>query len=870
MRLIRLHVESFGVLQNFDLELDEGLNVLYERNGWGKSTLAVFIKAMLYGLPATTKQSLEENERKKYAPWQGGAYGGSLEFECARGKFRIERFFGARASQDRFALYDLSTNQPSEAFGTSVGEELFGVDADGFERSTYLSQRSGYVRSDNTSIRAKLGDLLDDINDMANYDTADAALEKRRKFYQMTGSRGAIADEKAKLMGYRAELESLLETERLAELKKEERRTVAERIAEAEAEEKLLQGRREALARVREREALLEERGRRLAELSELEARRRKQEEVFCGFIPSEEELNAAKETLGRIRETGAALNTIPTQSPDAEELADLNALFAEGIPTAQTIDAQLGLCDQLRLARENKKRLEEELTSLAPEASFSAGVPTPEDFDSMFESLERAKQMSAEAERASQQASREVEGIARRRRSRMGISICSLCVGALIAGAAFLTDGFLFYALLGVGAVTVILSSVLLALFSRKGEAQRSEERLLATVESYRKSAQSERTRVVRFLERHGQNTEGDLNRSLGELSYAAIRARKNVHRRRAIGEEIRETGRAAETLRAQIASFVSRYDPHAQEAEFSRVLSALRRDAERCVVLRRDEARRKAQRERLQETLESLQSNLRPFLKRYDTTNSRRAGEIVAGVSDACVTYRALSEEYRQKERALRAFVAEKSLDRPLPEEALPSAEELGVAERENRTLLTNLRQTYTRLGVELERLGGELDRMPELERVIAATEERLATYVANCKTVLAAKQMLAEAKEALSTRYLGGMQESFLHYLGELTEGEIPEAVIDSSFGVRARTLGESRELESFSRGNQDAVRFCVRLSLTDELHRDSERPFLLLDDPFVNLDEAHLQAARKLLEKLSARYQIIHMVCHEGRL
>jgi uncharacterized protein YhaN len=127
-----------------------------------------------------------------------------------------------------------------------------------------------------------------------------------------------------------------------------------------------------------------------------------------------------------------------------------------------------------------------------------------------------------------------------------------------------------------------------------------------------------------------------------------------------------------------------------------------------------------------------------------------------------------------------------------------------------------------------------------------------------------------MLAEAKEALSTRYLGGMQESFLHYLGELTEGEIPEAVIDSSFGVRARTLGESRELESFSRGNQDAVRFCVRLSLTDELHRDSERPFLLLDDPFVNLDEAHLQAARKLLEKLSARYQIIHMVCHEGRL
>ena len=66
MRLLRLHVDNFGTLHNFDLSPEEGMNVLYEKNGWGKSTLAVFIKAMLYGLPATSKRSLDENERKKY------------------------------------------------------------------------------------------------------------------------------------------------------------------------------------------------------------------------------------------------------------------------------------------------------------------------------------------------------------------------------------------------------------------------------------------------------------------------------------------------------------------------------------------------------------------------------------------------------------------------------------------------------------------------------------------------------------------------------------------------------------------------------------------------------------------------------------
>ena len=128
MRILRLHVEAFGKLRDFDLELERGLNVLYRENGWGKSTLAAFVKAMLYGLPASTKRSLDENERKKYLPWQGGAYGGSLELECGKGRFRIERYFGAKESGDSFALYDMSTNLPSNAYSAEIGQELFGID----------------------------------------------------------------------------------------------------------------------------------------------------------------------------------------------------------------------------------------------------------------------------------------------------------------------------------------------------------------------------------------------------------------------------------------------------------------------------------------------------------------------------------------------------------------------------------------------------------------------------------------------------------------------------------------------------------------------------------------------------------------------
>ena len=55
MKLLRLEIQNFGKFSGYTQDLTGGLNTLCEENGWGKSTLAVFIKAMLYGLPATRK-----------------------------------------------------------------------------------------------------------------------------------------------------------------------------------------------------------------------------------------------------------------------------------------------------------------------------------------------------------------------------------------------------------------------------------------------------------------------------------------------------------------------------------------------------------------------------------------------------------------------------------------------------------------------------------------------------------------------------------------------------------------------------------------------------------------------------------------------
>ena len=57
-------------------------------------------------------------------------------------------------------------------------------------------------------------------------------------------------------------------------------------------------------------------------------------------------------------------------------------------------------------------------------------------------------------------------------------------------------------------------------------------------------------------------------------------------------------------------------------------------------------------------------------------------------------------------------------------------------------------------------------------------------------------------------------------------------------------------------------------CTRLALVEAMY-EGEKPFLILDDPFVNLDEEKVTKGRELLNKLSETYQILYFTCHESR-
>jgi len=65
LKLIKCYIENFGKLHNYSYNFEDGLNIIKEENGFGKTTFATFIKSMFYGLDSAVNVKTEKSDRKK-------------------------------------------------------------------------------------------------------------------------------------------------------------------------------------------------------------------------------------------------------------------------------------------------------------------------------------------------------------------------------------------------------------------------------------------------------------------------------------------------------------------------------------------------------------------------------------------------------------------------------------------------------------------------------------------------------------------------------------------------------------------------------------------------------------------------------------
>ena len=901
MRLLRCHIDNFGKFTDYTVDFTENPQVFYEPNGWGKSTLAAFIKVMFYGFAGESKRGATlEKERVRYRPWKGGVYGGEIWFEAGEKQYLMNRTFGSKEAEDTFALYDGVTNLPSEDYSTNIGEELFQINQESFLRTVFLAQNACDTATTD-SINAKIGNLADNLDDINKYEEVQKRLKDLQNGMSPTRKTGSLKQKKEVIAQLKDELRkagaiegAVAELEAKEALCVEDRERLAAERRATQVEWEMLTCRKAVEAKKTHYESIVNQCGEKQRLVNE-------KLEAMGGQVPQREELALVQQQykLLQERESEALANAL--QESEKEELSRLRKRFAAGLPKAEVLkDAreQISQLEKLRLEAAGrtldegevleKKRLEMQLT--CPVEDREEGDRWLTNLEGRLE--ESLQQIHSYMERQNGLGVKKATLSSLRAMERQKVQLMAVAlwiVGLILAVAGGVLLAFanktVAVVLLCAAAAAVVMGVAVYA-SGRRGqirprqEAEAVQREISLPYESV--SALEQEIAEDEEQMGHSRNFVETVLRQIGETQEPTwedpIRLRdklygfkedvKRLQRLRAKAADYQARGyeAAIQQMEERVEAVLKPYCGQVEAHHMNELVTAISQDRERFVALcAREEKYRVAQSEGAR-----YRQQVEAYLARYH--------QGVLNLYDSLQKLTGILCDYENDCRELDRLKTEKADFEATNDIETFGQDATGTAgsEEELKERIDGLDDAIASLNEQLHAYRRQLeDRQEELEE-LAVWRERLALAEAEYEQEYVyytrigyVSAYLEKAKESLSARYIGPVLDSFKRNY-ELLSGESGEDFrMDANIHLTRRAMGEQRETQAFSAGNRDLINIVLRVALIDAMYQ-KEPPFLIIDDSFVNLDGNRLKTAGQFMKQIAKEYQVIYFTCHESRV
>ena len=195
MTIHELKIYGFGKHCNLEISFYDGTNIILGRNESGKSTVASFIRALLYGMP----ENNTSKERKKFRPGNRDVkYGGEMTFEHMGVLYKVTSEFGESKINDVTILYNVTANEKiSLGEGMTVGETVLKITADTYDMVSYAAQLSSKPNTDNAEADYLFDRLMKNTVDSKNSATdilACKRLKAVKNFVSSSQAENGILD----------------------------------------------------------------------------------------------------------------------------------------------------------------------------------------------------------------------------------------------------------------------------------------------------------------------------------------------------------------------------------------------------------------------------------------------------------------------------------------------------------------------------------------------------------------------------------------------------------------------------------------------------------------------------------------------------
>lgn len=310
---------TYGKLNQAQLSLQSGLNVICAPNEGGKSTWSRFLLTMFYGL--NTRQRGELADKNRFQPWSGSPMQGRLELAVGEDVLTLSRRTQrADSPMGVFSCTYAGTDTPVRGLDAlRCGDTLLGVPQSVYQRCAFIPSGSMAIDAD-ADLERRINALISTGEEKISFSQAETRLKRQlhQRKYNRSGAIPLLESEIASLSSAQAEVQDLAERE--TSLRQQLRQVQEEQVTLRAAQQQ------EAQQRIAEKQRLLQS-------------------------LPDSAALQSINEQLGAVRSMGEQVQ----QARDAAAAQE------------QTIQAQLQELSRNPLHPMTKPELEAQLQIQPP-----------------------------------------------------------------------------------------------------------------------------------------------------------------------------------------------------------------------------------------------------------------------------------------------------------------------------------------------------------------------------------------------------------------------------------------------------------------------------------------------------------------------
>lgn len=890
MKLVSCYISGFGQIKEYSYDFSDGLDAICQDNGWGKTTFSVFIKAMFYGMEYSSRTKAL-TERKHYLPWDGTVCGGNLIFDVNGKQYRVERTFGRRDKDDTFSLVDVVTGLPSSDFSENLGEELFQVDRESFEKSIFIPQ-SAIATSMTDSLNAKMGDLASAKDDINNFDAAVSRVAEVRKNYTRrsevnNGKLNIIKEELSKcnemvdkkpavLDGYYKQNELLEEKKKKLNWLEAEKNRVAELIRLQSKKEQDMGAYRQQMEFLTKQQE----------DLSRLD-------DFFASGVPTQEEQTAMEDVERQYDVSRRTERDLYLKFPLEQQVTKWEKLFAEGVPSEQDLEewnAKAVNIQELQLQGKHAQLSQDAVKQLDDlRHFFSRKLPSAEELTQVEHDvmeLSKVEGRIAEQDEIFRNLKAKKE-VFERKESEGGqygsvILLFSLFVAFLVGAFAFrifLSDSsnssWLQIICFG-GAAATFAAGVMQHIrirSSRRNQQDDLEQRLLdasVALEQCKAMGQELADSSRKFLSNFMLTPTDSMQQMVYEIRVNLDRYTRLLEEEQQATESttgaVEELADVRMELYTLLGYFANQYqmDLYHDGCEIL-LLEQLKKD----MAGYQDYSVNRTQMELLKATIAKQEQLLEDYLKRFPREDGASVTDTLKLIRSNMEAYERIQEEIKKLQENMKQFSEECQV-----EEDAVTVEELQAQQEIIDEEIKELNKGITQDRETIITLGDELDAIEDAENRREVLMEKRLEYERKVDLLTKTEEFLQIAKEQFLSKYMNPLRKGMDHYMTLLDEkykGESSSMDFDITMDLSVQVIysGATHSSDYLSRGYQDLVALCARFALIDVLYQ-KEQPMIVLDDPFINLDEDKTKRGLDLLQEIAKERQIIYFTCHESRM